>query len=288
MFGAELKSSFLHNMSEKPGYASLIIRLVFAGLLLVHIPYIFLPAKECILLMYFEHKQRFLSDHLEQKLAESLESKKKDKGSDGSDAEDETDPMIGEKEGEGTGARKRSRGDAFTEDDKDEESDGKEQEEGLEVERRVEQQEENVLDQTAHSVSVSFVSDVNKFLPAVQALYIDETTYYYFSLTAHLIVVLGALFIQDIRTIFDFIGCFGGTFILFWFPSVIFLLMLRKYGRTRHRNSFEYTFYKVMAYLLFILGCVSFCLEMTVNIQNLKGEGGAEETAGAAPEAPAT
>ena len=65
MFGAQLKSSFLRNMSEKPGYSSLCIRLVFAGLLLVHIPYIFLPAKECILLMYFEHKQRFLSYHLE-------------------------------------------------------------------------------------------------------------------------------------------------------------------------------------------------------------------------------
>ena len=117
-----------------------------------------------------------------------------------------------------------------------------------------------------HSVSVSFVSDVNKFLPAVEALYIDETTYFYFSLTAHLIVVFGALFIQDIRTIFDFIGCVGGTFILFWFPSVIFLLMLRKYGRSRHHNSFEYTFYKVMAYLLFLLGLASFCLEMAANI----------------------
>ena len=62
-----------------------------------------------------------------------------------------------------------------------------------------------------HSVTVSFVSDVNKFLPAVDALYIDETTYFYFSLLAHLIVVLGALFVKDIRTIFDFIGCVGGT-----------------------------------------------------------------------------
>jgi hypothetical protein len=141
MFGAELKSSFLHNMSEKPGYASLCIRLVFAGLLLVHIPYIFLPAKECILLMYFERKQRFLSDHLEQKLAETLEATKKNDGDgEGSASEEETDPMIAGKQQEEAGARKRSRGDTFTEEDKDEESDnsGKEQEEGLEVEGRAE------------------------------------------------------------------------------------------------------------------------------------------------------
>lgn len=119
---------------------------------------------------------------------------------------------------------------------------------------------------------------MNKFLPAVEALYIDETTYFYFSLIAHLIVIFGSLFIQDIRTIFDFIGCFGGTFILFWFPSVIFLMMLSKYGRTRHHNSTEYTLYKVLAYMLFVLGVMTFCLEMYVNIENLKGESHIEET----------
>ena len=86
----------------------------------------------------------------------------------------------------------------------------------------------NMLDESVHSVTVSFVSDVNKFLPAVEALYIDEVTYFYSSLIAHLIIVMGALFVEDIRTIFDFIGCIGGTFILFWFPSVIFLLMLNR------------------------------------------------------------
>jgi len=118
-------------------------------------------------------------------------------------------------------------------------------------------------------------------LPAVEALYIDEVTYFYSSLIAHLIVVMGALFVQDIRTIFDFIGAIGGCSILFWFPSVIFLLMLKKYGRSRHHKSFEYTFYQVMAYLLFILGVASFSLEMYANIQNLSGghgEGHSEST----------
>lgn len=95
-------------MSEKPGWTSLIIRLVFAFLLLVHIPYLFLPAKECIMLMYFENKERFLSQHLDQKLAESLKAtKKEEKTSDQSSEEDETDPMVNGDSNDDTGARKR-------------------------------------------------------------------------------------------------------------------------------------------------------------------------------------
>ena len=111
------------------------------------------------------------------------------------------------------------------------------------MEKVTPREKNNLLDESCTSVSVSFVSDINKFLPAVEALYIDEVTYFYSSLIAHLIVVMGALFVQDIRTIFDFIGAIGGCSILFWFPSVIFLLMLKKYGRSRHHKSFEYTFY---------------------------------------------
>jgi len=172
-------------------------------------------------------------------------------------------------------ARKRSRGDSFADNDIESDNSNKDGDEDINVQAR-EDDPVNELDQTANSVSVSFVSDVNKFLPAVRALYIDETTYFYFSLIAHIIVVFGALFIKDIRTIFDFVGCFGGTFILFWFPSVIFLMMLNKYGRTRHHNSTEYTVYKLLAYLLFICGVISFSLEMYVNIQNLKGESDVE------------
>ena len=171
--------------------------------------------------------------------------------------------------------RQRQRGDTINENDKDEESEGSEQNEGIEVEQRETlKATNNMLDDSMHSVTVSFVSDVNKFLPAVEALYIDEVTYFYSSLIAHLIIVMGALFVKDIRTIFDFIGCIGGTFILFWFPSVIFLLMLSKYGRTRHHKSFEYQFYRIMAYLIFLLGMVSFCLEMAANIQNITGTHG--------------
>ena len=92
-FGEELQSSVLHNLSEKPGYASLFIRLAFCSILLVHIPYYFLPAKECALLMYFEYGQRFLSAHLDQKLAENADVGKKNDEA-GGEGEGETDPLV--------------------------------------------------------------------------------------------------------------------------------------------------------------------------------------------------
>ena len=151
-----------------------------------------------------------MSSHLDQKLAEQQEAiKKRDKGED-SDPEEETDPMVCKNQE--SDVRQRQRGDTINEKDKDEESEGSEQNEGIEVEQRATPKAtNNMLDESVHSVTVSFVSDVNKFLPAVEALYIDEVTYFYSSLIAHLIIVMGALFVADIRTIFDFIGCIGGT-----------------------------------------------------------------------------
>ena len=76
--------------------------------------------------------------------------------------------MVDKKQNEETGVRKRSRGDTVTEDDQDEESDHshhENQDDGLEVDKR--EGREHELDLTLQSVTVSFVSDVNKFLPAV-------------------------------------------------------------------------------------------------------------------------
>ena len=97
MFGSNLKSSFLHNFSDKEGYASYCVRVLFSGLLLVHIPYIFLPCKESIILMYFECKQRFLSNYLDQRLAEEHEATKKTEKEHESQEEDEKEVLIAKK-----------------------------------------------------------------------------------------------------------------------------------------------------------------------------------------------
>jgi len=128
-----------------------------------------------------------------------------------------------------------------------------------------------------HSVSVTFVSDMNKFLPANQVLYIDETTFFYVALLTHLCIVAGALCIKDIVTIFDFIGAFCVTFILFFFPSVIFLMTMSKYGKLRHRNSTEFIFYTVMSYAMILTGIATLAIELYANVQNLMDDAAATE-----------
>ena len=100
----------------------------------------------------------------------------------------------------------------------------------------------------------------------------DETTFFYIALVTHLTIVAGALLIKDIATIFNFIGAFCVTFVLFFFPSVIFLQMMHKFGKMRHHDSAEYFFYKVIAYTLILMGVVTFSLETYANIQNLREE----------------
>ena len=218
--------------------------------------------------MYFEYKQRFLSEHIEEKeLAEAKKAIRKKEEcfefKDDSGEDDETDPMLTEDGRE----RPIQHREQLTTVNEEKERDDLEVEEGEEVNGA----ESNIdlLYESMHSATVSFVSDLNKSLPVVQVLYIDEATFFYFALITHLVIVLGALFIEDIITIFDFGGCFFATFILFLFPSVIFLAMLRKHGKTKHHNSCEYSFYKVMAYILIVLGIVTFTISVYDNIQNL-------------------
>ena len=122
-------------MSDKSGYASLCIRVLFSGLLLVHIPYIFLPCKESILLIYFECKQRFLSSHLDQKLAEEHEATKKTEKENESQEEDENDALIAKKYMKNIQKRTKEPNNQ-NENYKGNDSEGSDKAEGIEVEKR--------------------------------------------------------------------------------------------------------------------------------------------------------
>jgi hypothetical protein len=54
MFGNTLMSDVLLNMASRPGTASIILRLVFALLLVTHIPYVFFTTKEAALVILDE------------------------------------------------------------------------------------------------------------------------------------------------------------------------------------------------------------------------------------------
>lgn len=68
MFGSNVKSDVLLNFANQPGYTSIIVRIVFSILLLIHIPFMFMPTREFILVMHDEIMRKSLSSHLENKL----------------------------------------------------------------------------------------------------------------------------------------------------------------------------------------------------------------------------
>ena len=73
MFGKEVKSDLLMNFAQESGIISISVRLLFCTLLLIHIPFIFMPTKEFALVLHDEIARRSLSDHLERKLKLSAE-----------------------------------------------------------------------------------------------------------------------------------------------------------------------------------------------------------------------
>ena len=68
MFGEEIKSDVLLNFGDRAGVISISIRMIFSVLLLIHIPFIFMPTKEFALVLHDEIARRSISDHLEKKL----------------------------------------------------------------------------------------------------------------------------------------------------------------------------------------------------------------------------
>ena len=70
MFGSEITSDLLVNVSNRPGRVSIFIRIAYTFLLLCHLPYYFFSVKEYVLVMIDEISNRSLSTHLEQKLSD--------------------------------------------------------------------------------------------------------------------------------------------------------------------------------------------------------------------------
>ena len=60
------------------GNVSILIRLSYSFLMLLHIPYFFFSIKEYVLVLFDEIMNRSMSQHLEQKLSEMLKKKNDD------------------------------------------------------------------------------------------------------------------------------------------------------------------------------------------------------------------
>lgn len=62
-------------MASRAGWSSFVLRVVFCIVLLMHIPYIFHPLKEAVLVFNQEFNSRTISEGLEQKIREARQKK---------------------------------------------------------------------------------------------------------------------------------------------------------------------------------------------------------------------
>ena len=69
MFGDDVDADFLRNLEQREGTVFIICRISFCLVLIVHVPYIFYAAKECLLVSYDEIVNGSLSKKIDAKLA---------------------------------------------------------------------------------------------------------------------------------------------------------------------------------------------------------------------------
>ena len=68
IFGHNIDSDLLLSFGTLPGGVSIFLRLVFSILLMIHIPFVFMPTREFALVIHDEIMRKSLSSHLEKKL----------------------------------------------------------------------------------------------------------------------------------------------------------------------------------------------------------------------------
>jgi hypothetical protein len=80
-FGEDIKSDLLLNISTIPGRISMVVRTLYCLMLIIHVPYVFLPAKECALVIHDEITRSSISEQIERRInqeASTVRAKKAD------------------------------------------------------------------------------------------------------------------------------------------------------------------------------------------------------------------
>ena len=93
--------------------------------------------------------------------------------------------------------------------------------------------------------------------------------YLIYSLSCHFIIVIGAISVNDVGLIFDFISAFGLTLLMYILPATFLLMTMSKFQNKSCRVTWETKMYKFIAYVMFALGMVSLILGMRVCYFNI-------------------
>jgi hypothetical protein len=86
--------------------------------------------------------------------------------------------------------------------------------------------------------------------------YKDMKPILYLSITLGLfgLEVVGAIFIDNITTVFNFASAFGVTFLAFWFPAGYYLMAEKKFRKDEESYIVTSNFFVIMGFVNFLVG----------------------------------
>ena len=173
------------------------IRGIYTGILLLHLPYIFFTLKEYTLVMYEELTSRTLSMHLQSKLEQESINHQFYQEDTKQQEEDEKENLLNAA--------------SSNNNNNEEDLNGQDQ-----------AQEDEVQSQ-AESVKTDKSELTYKNLPAL--------TQNIVTLSLHLTILVTAFVVKDIATIFDIVGTIAAASVIFIFPAVGYLTALSRFGK---------------------------------------------------------
>lgn len=98
---------------------------------------------------------------------------------------------------------------------------------------------------------------------------ISDMQYLIYSLSIHCMIMIGAISLNDVGLIFDFISAFGLTLLMYILPATFLLQTMSKFQKKMHRDTFETKLYKFIAYVMFAFGLISLALGVRVCYYNI-------------------
>lgn len=250
LFGSKISTDLLANISQRIGTVSILMRVVYCFLLLLHLPYFFFSVKEYTLVIIDELLNRSLSTHLEQKLTDFYKKKDAEReiGGKPNSARGETrkqEPVqpkvVKAPETPATPNIKDNPFEAIETDNLLEKSDAY-----TKQFNETEKISEGRLDTMGSELSQCSVKS------ALTYKSLSDNYFFWTALILHILVLICALTIQSLDILFEFAGAITCGSVMFLFPGVAYILALRKYGKPSHRELWSTFFYHSLAWVFIV------------------------------------
>ena len=245
MFGAGLESSVLDNFGHsetadgKPFWEAVIVELAFMVVLTCHIPFIFFSGKEAVCTIIDEIDRKSISSALWHKLQGNSHFSKR------LDAQIPPNPNLpipGEKQGFDSMLSTHEKGAS-----------------------------EADVKASLHASklrSKAMMSHVSAAVAQRLAYKDMKASYYYIaSLIFYSVILLGAILIVDITTIFDFVSAIAISALAFFIPSILYRQIPKKFPQELENGRTN----MCLANLFLALGCVNFILGLMSTVINIIG-----------------